>query len=217
MGINPCSQVPKSCKKPILEEWRLRWQQINVLILLIHSGRVRRRSSVPMPKWCWSAASWTWGRTSTSWESLPNTDSFPSPTNRWGENTTYLLNVFVFFSMEVQPVSESINSIKAWNWLLFLLPQPNNATVIFHVWRTEMYLFYLFNSNIFGTCMTHRLKCTVLCNFPLQWFSFAYSDTDLRTNSVVSSETNDTHYFVPLCTQTKLLKMNSEGDICFSS
>lgn len=114
-------------------------------------------------------------------------------------------------------VSESINSIKAWNWLLFLLPQPNNATVISHVWRTEMYLFYLLNTNIFGTCMTHRLKCTVLCNFPLQWFSFAYSNTDLRTTSVVPSETNDTHYFVPLCTQTKLLVINSEGDSCFSS
>lgn len=61
--------------------------------------------------------------------------------------------------------------------------------------------------------MTYGFKCMVHCNFLLQQFSFI----DLRTNLTVSSERNDTYYFVPLCTQTKVLKMNSEDDICFRS
>lgn len=56
-----------------------------VPVLVTRSGRVRPRSSVPTPRWCWSAASWTWGLTWTSWGSSPSTDSSPSPTNRWAE------------------------------------------------------------------------------------------------------------------------------------
>ena len=75
-----------------------------------HSGKERRRSSVLMPKWCWLAASWTWGRTSTSWESFPSTDSFLSPTSRWGEHRTASILFNITFSLD-----------HAWHLLLNLL------------------------------------------------------------------------------------------------
>lgn len=49
----------------------------------LNSGRGKRRSFVPVPKWCWWAASWTWGRTSAPWGSSPSSASYRSPTSRW--------------------------------------------------------------------------------------------------------------------------------------
>lgn len=130
VGTNPCSH----------ERWRMLLQQINVLVLLMHSGRGRRRSSVPMPKWCWSAASWTWGRISTSWESLPNTDSFRSPMNRWGETTARALSASESAALCLQAPTllkletDCCNLSCGKNWSVF---------------------FKLFNIHIFGTCMTY--------------------------------------------------------------
>ena len=55
----------------------------DVFLCLSDSGKGRRRSSVPTPKWCWLAVSWTWGQMSTPWGNSPSSASSPSPTSRW--------------------------------------------------------------------------------------------------------------------------------------
>lgn len=150
-----------------------------MFVSLIHSGKVKHRSSAPMPKWCLSAASWTWGRTSTSWESFPNTDSFLSHMSRWGVHRNHR-----------SPLKFE------WKLAACLFLYPDSAAEMLPV--NSCFFKKIITLRI---CMTYSFKCTVHCGFQLQWHLFARS-----RNYMVSVQTNGTYYFPPLCTRANIFE-----------